>query len=53
MDDVGFDGAQRLVLDDHENLLLLLQADEVPEPGLLGEPECGQTAGQLRARQPS
>lgn len=41
VDDVCFDGAQRLVLDDHEDLLLLLQVDEVPKPGLLGEPGGG------------
>lgn len=46
VDDVGLDGAQRLVLDDHEDLLLLLQADEVPEPGLLGQP--GGGAGPVR-----
>lgn len=39
MDDVRLDGAQRFVSDDHEDLLLLLQVDEVPEPGLLSQPE--------------
>lgn len=46
MDDVGFDGAQGLVLDDQEDLLLLLEADEVPEPGLLGQP-AGWSEGLL------
>ena len=53
VDDVGFDGAQRLVLDDQEDLLLLLQVDEVPKPGLFGEPGAGRRAGQVRIRQPS
>ena len=35
MDDVGLDGAERLVSDHHEDLLLFLQADEVTEPRLL------------------
>lgn len=51
VDDVRFDGAQGLVLDDHEDLLLLLQVDEVPKPGLLGEPgegRWGQRAARIR-----
>lgn len=36
--DVSLDGAQRFVFNDHEDLLLLLQADKVPKPGLLGQP---------------
>lgn len=48
MHDVRLDGAQGLVLDDEEDLLLLLQVDEVPEPGLLGQPgtEAVMAAGQ-------
>ena len=38
VDDVSLDGAERLVSDDHEDLLLLLQADEVAEPRLLRQP---------------
>ena len=37
MDDVGLDGAERLVFDDDEDLLLLLQVDEVTEPGFFGK----------------
>ena len=37
VDDVGLDGAQRLVSDHDEDLLLFLQADEVTEPRLLGK----------------
>lgn len=37
VDDVGFDRAQGLVSDHHKDLLLLLQADEVPEPRLLSQ----------------
>ena len=39
MNDVCFDGAQGLVSDHHEDLLLLLQADEVTEPRLLSQPK--------------
>ena len=35
VDDVCLDGAEGFVSDHHEDLLLLLQADEVPEPRLL------------------
>lgn len=54
VDDVGFDGAQRLVLDDREDLFLLLQADEVPEPGPFGEPGGGAEgwAGQGTPAEP-
>ena len=38
VDDVGFDGTQRFVSDHHKDLLLFLQADEVPEPRLLSQP---------------
>lgn len=41
MHDVGLDGAERFVPDHSEDLLLLLQADEVTEPGLLGQPAEG------------
>lgn len=37
VDYVCLDGAQRFVSDHDEDLLLLLQADEVPEPRLLGQ----------------
>lgn len=37
MDDVGFYGAERFVSDHDEDLLLLLQVDEVTEPGLLSQ----------------
>lgn len=45
VNNVGFDGAQGLVLDNHEDLLLLLQVDEVPKPRLLGEPGQGGGGG--------
>lgn len=32
LDDVGLDGAEGLVFDDDEDLLLFLQVDEVAEP---------------------
>jgi len=38
VDDVRLDGAERLVLNHDEDLLLFLQADEVAEPGLLRQP---------------
>lgn len=37
MNDVSLDGAERLVFDDNEDLLLLLQVDEITKPGLLGK----------------
>lgn len=37
MNDVGLNGAERLVSDHNEDLLLLLQVDEVTEPRLLGQ----------------
>lgn len=42
MDDVGLDGAERLVLNHNEDLLLFLQADEVTEPRLLSQSANGQ-----------
>lgn len=47
VDDVGLDGAQRFVSDHHEDLLLFLQVDEVPKPGLLGQsaPRRHRTSG--------
>lgn len=41
MHDVGLDGAEWFVPDHSEDLLLLLQADEVTKPGLLGQPTEG------------
>lgn len=38
MDDVGLYGAQRFVSDHDKDLLLFLQVDEVPKPGLLSQP---------------
>lgn len=38
VDDVGLYGAQRFVSDHDEDLLLFLQVDEVPKPGLLSQP---------------
>lgn len=38
MDDVRLDGAERLVSNHNKDLLFFLQADEVTEPGLLGQP---------------
>lgn len=35
MDDVGLDGAERLVSNHNKDLLLFLQADEITEPRLL------------------
>lgn len=52
VDDVCLDGAQRFVSDDDEDLLLLLQVDEVSEPGLLGQSEgtrWSHDPGQLMA----
>ena len=46
--DVSLDGAERLVSDDHEDLLLLLQADEVAEPRLLRQP--GETQHTRKKR---
>lgn len=39
MDDVRLDRAEGLVTDQHKDLLLLLQADKVAEPGPLSQPE--------------
>lgn len=38
VDDVGLDGAERLVLNHNKDLLLFLQTDEVTEPGPLRQP---------------
>lgn len=43
MHDVGLDGAERFVPDHSEDLLLLLQADEVTKPRLLGQPAGGDS----------
>lgn len=37
MDDVSLDGAEWFVSNQNKDLLLLLQADEVTEPGPLGQ----------------
>ena len=37
MDDVSLDGAQRLVFDQDEDLLLFIQVDEVTKPGFFGK----------------
>lgn len=37
MDNVGFDRTQGFVSDHHKDLLLFLQADEVPKPRLLSQ----------------
>lgn len=37
LDDICFDGTQGLVLDDHKDLLLLLQVDKVTEPRFFGK----------------
>lgn len=37
LNDVRLDGAERLVFDDNEDLLLFFQVDEVTEPGFLGK----------------
>lgn len=37
LNDVGLNRAERFVFDDNEDLLLLLQVDEVTEPGFLGK----------------
>lgn len=37
MNDVCLDGAERLVFDDNEDLLLFLQVDEVTKPGFFGK----------------
>lgn len=42
VDDVGLDGAERLVSDQNEDLLVFLQADEVTEPGPLSQ-SAGET----------
>lgn len=39
VDDVRLDRAEGLVTDQHKDLLLLLQADKVAEPGPLSQPE--------------
>lgn len=38
VDNVCFDRTQRFVSDHYKYLLLFLQADKVPKPGLLGQP---------------
>lgn len=38
LNDVRLDGAERLVFDDNEDLLLFFQVDEVTEPGFFGKP---------------
>lgn len=50
MDNVSFDRTQRFVSDNHKDLLLLLQANEVPKPGLLGQP--GRETGNWWERTP-
>jgi len=37
VNDVGLDGAERLVSDDNEDLLLFFQVDEVTKPGFFGK----------------
>lgn len=37
VDNVSLDGAEWLVLDQHKDLLLFLQADEIAEPGPLSQ----------------
>lgn len=37
LNNVGLDGAERLVFDDNEYLLLFLKVDEVTKPGFLGK----------------
>lgn len=37
LDDVCLDGAERLVFDDNEDLLLFFQVDEVTKPGFFGK----------------
>lgn len=38
LNNVGLDGAERLVFDDNEDLLLFFQVDEVTKPGFFGKP---------------
>ena len=37
LNDVRFDGAERLVFDNNEDLLLFFQVDEVTKPGFFGK----------------
>lgn len=37
LNDVGLDGAERLISDDDEDLLLFFQVDEVTKPGFFGK----------------
>lgn len=37
LNDVRLDGAERLVFDDDEDLLLFFQVDEVTKPGFFGK----------------
>lgn len=39
LNDVCLDGAERLVFDDNEDLLLFFQVDKVTKPGFLGKSE--------------
>lgn len=48
MDNVGFDRTQGFVSDHHKDLLLFLQADEVPKPRLLSQ-SGSQTRKSVRA----
>lgn len=49
VDDVGLDGAERLVLNQNKDLLLFLQADEVTEPRPLSQPANEQVSDQLNS----
>lgn len=49
MDNVSFDRTQRFVSDNHKDLLLFLQADEVPKPRLLSQPG-GHKSDTVRAK---
>lgn len=43
MDNVSLDGAERFVFNDYKDLLLFLQADEVPKPRPLSQSEREQS----------
>ena len=51
MHDVRLDGAQGLVPNHDEDLLLLLQVDEVPEPRLFRQPAGGEGGERERERE--
>lgn len=42
LNDVCLDGAERLVSDDDEDLLLFFQVDEVTKPGFFGKSDGGE-----------